>query len=309
MSLPALGRYSSVNYTHNSGAGVGGLALAAFISRNPQVEVVVYESKPEVSAAGEAIAIWKRSWQVFQDMGLDEELAKRNFPTPKEGEGQYRNMQHTQTHRRYVQSGVLFTGNLTRKRTAMTSIAISCHVCSPRQLHSGVDLIERIDGPLSIPRPQLLEMLQAKLGPNCKVITSRRAIDFVVEDKSAQVSVIFSDGTRDTADIVIGADGVHSTTRKWFFTDLANQQTDPVKAEAYLQLVPPKWSGTYAYRCNVLAEALQAKFPGHRALTNPYIVSDTSPRVLRMLFICSLSQWCGQDKVKSGCCPSKNVAN
>lgn len=73
-----LEHFQPFNHTLNSGAGVGGLALAAFISRNPQVEVVVYESKPEVSAAGEAIAIWKRSWQVFQDMGLDEELAKRN---------------------------------------------------------------------------------------------------------------------------------------------------------------------------------------------------------------------------------------
>lgn len=77
MSL-GLEHFQPFNHTLNSGAGVGGLALAAFISRNPQVEVVVYESKPEVSAAGEAIAIWKRSWQVFQDMGLDEELAKRN---------------------------------------------------------------------------------------------------------------------------------------------------------------------------------------------------------------------------------------
>lgn len=99
-------------------------------------------------------------------------------------------------------------------------------------------------------------MLQAKLGPNCKVLTSKQAIDFVVEDNGTQVAVLFSDGTRDTADIVVGADGVHSTTRKWFFTDFSNQQTDPVKAEAYLQLVPPKWSGTYAYRCNVSAETL-----------------------------------------------------
>ncbi len=32
-------------------------------------------------------------------MGLDEELAKRNFPTPKEGEGQYRNMLYADSPR------------------------------------------------------------------------------------------------------------------------------------------------------------------------------------------------------------------
>lgn len=71
------------NASHIQGHHLVSLGLEHFQPFNHtlnsgEVEVVVYESKPEVSAAGEAIAIWKRSWQVFQDMGLDEELAKRN---------------------------------------------------------------------------------------------------------------------------------------------------------------------------------------------------------------------------------------
>ncbi|KAG5222610.1 Salicylate hydroxylase [Salix suchowensis] len=185
-------------------------------------------------------------------MGLDEGLAKRNFP--KEGEGRHRSMQYRKTHQELVVRGPIY-----RKSD---------------QKEDGYDF-------------------HSHLTP---LLTSKRARDFVVEEKSAQVAVLFSDGTRETADNVVGADGVHSTTIKWFFTDFANQQTDPVKAEAYLQLVLPKWSGTYAYRCNVSADALQAEFPGHRALTNPYLVSNTRPRALHMLFIFSLSQWCGQDK-------------
>ncbi|KAF9489300.1 FAD/NAD(P)-binding domain-containing protein [Pleurotus eryngii] len=233
-----------------NGAGVGGLALAAFISRNPQIKVVVYESKPEVSAAGEAIAIRRRSWQVLQDMGLDEGLAKRNFP--KEGEGRHRSMQYRKTHQELVVRGPIY-----RKSD---------------QKEDGYDFHSHLT-------PSLGDVT-SKTGSKLQVLTSKRARDFVVEEKSAQVAVLFSDGTRETADNVVGADGVHSTTIKWFFTDFANQQTDPVKAEAYLQLVLPKWSGTYAYRCNVSADALQAEFPGHRALTNPYL-------------------WCGQDKGES----------
>lgn len=51
------------------------------------MDIDIYEAKPEVSTIGAGIAIWKRSWQVLQDMGLDEEMKKRGLPTPREGEG------------------------------------------------------------------------------------------------------------------------------------------------------------------------------------------------------------------------------
>jgi salicylate hydroxylase len=53
------------------------------------VLIDVYEAKTEISEMGTAIAIWKRSWQVLQDLGLDEVLAKRNIPPPKDGEGKF----------------------------------------------------------------------------------------------------------------------------------------------------------------------------------------------------------------------------
>ncbi|KAL4262743.1 FAD/NAD(P)-binding domain superfamily protein [Pleurotus pulmonarius] len=222
------------------GAGVGGLTLAAFISRNPDVEVVIYEAKPQVSAIGEGIAIWKRSWQVLQDMGLDEELAKRNFPPPKEGE---------------------VRGPIYRKSD---------------QPEDGYDFHSHLMpyGPLNVPRPKLLDMLQAKLGLNCKLLLSKHVADYSYDDSHSQVLINFSDGTTDSANILVGADGVHSTIRKLLFTALAHQ--DPPNAESYLNHIPPKWSGTYAYRCNVSADALRARYPSHRSLSNPYI-------------------WCGQD--------------
>jgi hypothetical protein len=71
-----------------SGGGIGGLALAALISQHSDdVLVDIYEAKPEISENGAAISIWKRSWQIAQDIGLDDELAKRGFPPPKDGEG------------------------------------------------------------------------------------------------------------------------------------------------------------------------------------------------------------------------------
>ncbi len=62
--------------------------MAAFISQHSvDIAVDIYEAKAEISSIGAAIAIWKRSWQVLQDLGLEVELKKRNLPLPKDGEG------------------------------------------------------------------------------------------------------------------------------------------------------------------------------------------------------------------------------
>ncbi|KAG6886843.1 hypothetical protein C0992_002060 [Termitomyces sp. T32_za158] len=70
-----------------SGGGIGGLALAAFICfHSSDIAVDIYETKEEISSIGAGIAIWKRTWQTLQDIGLEEEVKKRNLPLPKDGE-------------------------------------------------------------------------------------------------------------------------------------------------------------------------------------------------------------------------------
>lgn len=79
-----------------SGCGISGLALAAFISKfseqtsGGRIAVDIYEAKPEVSTIGAGVAIWKRSWQVLQGLGFEEEIVKKGFKVPKDGEGEDR---------------------------------------------------------------------------------------------------------------------------------------------------------------------------------------------------------------------------
>jgi salicylate hydroxylase len=71
------------------GCGIGGLALAAFISKfdiEGSVAVDIYEAKPEVSTLGSGVGIWKRAWQVLQDLGVEEDVLKKGFKLPKDGE-------------------------------------------------------------------------------------------------------------------------------------------------------------------------------------------------------------------------------
>lgn len=75
----------------NSGCGIGGLTLAATISKFTSeqdgiIKVDMYESKSEVSVIGAGVGIWKRSWQVLQDLGFEEELVKRGVKVPVDGE-------------------------------------------------------------------------------------------------------------------------------------------------------------------------------------------------------------------------------
>lgn len=61
--------------------------MAGVLSQNCDISVDIYETKPVLTDFGAGIAIWKRSWEVVQGLGLEEEVAKRKLPFPREGEG------------------------------------------------------------------------------------------------------------------------------------------------------------------------------------------------------------------------------
>lgn len=73
---------------NSSGAGITGLALAAFLStaNQPNLQIDVYEAKSEVSADGSGIAVWKRTWQVLMQLGFEKDCQERGIRTPREGE-------------------------------------------------------------------------------------------------------------------------------------------------------------------------------------------------------------------------------
>jgi salicylate hydroxylase len=75
---------------------------------------------------------------------------------------------------------------------------------------------------------------------------------------------MFSDGSTTTADILVGADGVHSATRESMFKFLG---------DGYEQYIPAVFSGSIAYRGAMPKAKLAEVFPGHRALDHPKIVS------------------------------------
>ncbi|TCD63053.1 hypothetical protein EIP91_006040 [Steccherinum ochraceum] len=230
------------------GAAIGGFSLAAFLSEYSDsqhpVNVDIYESRPEVSTRGAGIGIWKRSWQLLQNLGLDKELDRRGVPHPKDGEAR---------------------GPVFRK---------SDQEAEGYEFHSHVMPY----GPLTLTRPLLLELLQSKLSADCTVHTNTHLVRY--EDHAGgRITLYFKDGTISEADVLVGADGVHSATRAVFFDNLA--LADPSKADVYRRCIPPRWSGQFVYRTLIPVEKLRNVNPRHIALSDrPQIFCGKSKHAL-----------------------------
>ncbi|KDR76855.1 hypothetical protein GALMADRAFT_1328829 [Galerina marginata CBS 339.88] len=230
---------------NNSGAGLGGLTAAAVIGQQAtDVLIDVYEAKAEVSVLGAPIAIWKRSWQVLQGMGLEDEVRTRGIPLPREGEGR---------------------GPVFRKSD---------------KPEGGFEFHSHIlpYGPTALPRAILTQILQAKLQQKTTTIhTSKRLVNYQRDLVTGLITLNFADGSTATTDILIGADGVHSAVRASMFKELINSPTTTASdSNDYKKYIDPIWSGMYAYRCTVPADKLKEHYPDHPALGPPKIVSSAS---------------------------------
>ena len=86
------------------------------------------------------------------------------------------------------------------------------------------------------------------------------------------VTLFFSDGTRATCDVLIGADGIHSATRNSLLGCLASEALaagDALRAELLMNKSDPVWSGTVAYRGVIPRAHLEKINANHRALNVP----------------------------------------
>ncbi|KAJ7717963.1 hypothetical protein B0H16DRAFT_1798522 [Mycena metata] len=215
------------------GCGISGLSVAAFISNfgkdtsQARIAVDIYEAKPEVSTLGAGVAIWKRSWQVLQNLGFEEDIVAKGFKVPKDGESR------GPTFRKSDQSA------------------------------EGYDFHNHMMpyGPLSLHRPTLLEILQSKLSTDCKIYTSKRLVGYSASAGEA-ITLSFSDGSTATADIIVGADGVHSATRASLFGLLGH---------GYKQYAAPTFNGTIVFRGMVPKSKMVATFPQHTGLESPKV--------------------------------------
>ena len=119
---------------------------------------------------------------------------------------------------------------------------------------------------LLLHRAVVQDVLLKHVSPEVKIHLSHRLESYAhTEDAAQRIQLNFKNGQVARCDLLIAADGVHSTVRRQFLPRLAEKLGKP----DLLESVDPLFSGSKAYRNLVPTEKLAAVWPNHPALTKP----------------------------------------
>lgn len=157
------------------GAGIGGLCVAIALKKNGH-EVVVYERVSEMKPVGAALTLWANGIKCLNYLGMRNEIVQIG--------GQLNNLAYV--------NGL----------DGSTLTEFSLH-----PLHT---LVGQRSYPVS--RAQLQEALIDALGTES--VHFGKCLTDVMEEND-KVIAIFEDGTKAESDLLVGADGAHSTVRSF----------------------------------------------------------------------------------------------
>jgi len=180
------------------GGGIGGLATAGFLHR-AGLDVTVYEQAVMLTEVGAGLVVPPNAARLLRRLGLMERFQRLAAPLETGWE-----------FRRWQDGRVLFSQRL----------GAECERLYGEHTYTAhrADLLAVLAA--AVPEPGV------RLGARCVAVRRR----------SDRVELAFADGSAATADVVVGADGLHSVVR-----------------DAVLATGPPRFSGTCAYRCLVPA--------------------------------------------------------
>ena len=174
------------------GAGIGGLT-AAIALRQAGHDVEVYEQAPAIGEVGAGVQIGPNASKILARLGLGERLAAVGVRPARSD------------LRRWQDGRILWTQPL------------------------GDRVTERFGAPYyHVYRPDLIGLL-ADAVPAAVLHLGHRTVD--VTETAHHVEVAFDNGVRARGDVVVGADGIHSTVRALLFGPDS-----------------PRFSGSIAYR-------------------------------------------------------------
>ena len=160
-----------------SGAGIAGPALAFWLAGNGH-RVVVVESAPGIRPGGQTVDLRGAGADVVQRMGLLDELKRRSMD----------------------QAGIAWVAPNGRRRAEM-----------PVEAFDGNGVVSKLE----ILRGDLVDVLYQSTKDRVQYRFSTRISELHANDEG--VDATLTDGTRLTADLVVGADGPHSSVRRAAF--------------------------------------------------------------------------------------------
>ncbi|KAK0217043.1 hypothetical protein IW262DRAFT_166080 [Armillaria fumosa] len=197
------------------GGGIGGLAFALAASKHSHIAVEVYEASSGFSSFGAGIGLWPRAWSVLTTLGLGDHLMKIASSSPTT------DTTHSFTFRKSDQPGGSDFYKMYSKGQIMT-------------FHRG----------------QLQQAFLQHLPSSYPIHYSKRLQSYS-RQSSDEIQLTFRDGAHATCDVLVGADGIHSTVRAQLMHDeaqMALHSGRPDAAEEILTSIEPFWTGSIAYR-------------------------------------------------------------
>lgn len=209
---------------------MGGLSLALTLARYPDISVTIYEAAKNFTEVGAGVGLWPRALKVLDKLGLRQEV-------------------------------VNLVGGLDPDKPA--------HVFHYRKSneHRGLSFYDLVSpgGLLRFHRADFQKALLSHLPPSHSAHTSKRLASYTQPSSPCQpITLTFADGTTATCDLLVGADGLRSSTRAGIVRELV--RSGRVESE---ELAAPIWSGEVAYRALIPMEEIRASHPQHRCITTP----------------------------------------
>jgi len=174
-----------------AGGGIGGLTIAIAL-REAGFDCTLFEKTPTLSEVGAGITIWENALKVFRELGVYDLLS---------------------THGMFLQKGTLGTYD----GKILSGIGIDTIV----EKNSKAQL-------LGIHRAELQQVLYKAL-PNDLVRFNSPIVN--IQEEETKITIILKDGSKESGDLLVGADGIHSVVRKYL-----------------LGPAPPRYSGYTCWR-------------------------------------------------------------
>ncbi|KAK7682311.1 hypothetical protein QCA50_014514 [Cerrena zonata] len=241
-----------------AGGGIAGLTLALVLKKfknDKNIVIDLYEARHKFSESGAGITAWLRTRSIFDTLGLGENFEKRTA-SPRMMFRKGNNQDPFFFYEFEVPHG---SATLSRQ-----------------------DMLDILVDDLS---PELLPYLHIHL---CKKLVS-------YEQDADAVVMHFEDGSSAQADILIGADGLASPTRKEMYTKMSEDMRgiDPERADILKKHCLPSWIGTHAYRALLNHRRIEKINPNNIFLNQlivgfgvrQHIISyPISPEVINILF-------------------------
>lgn len=235
------------------GGGIGGLTTAIALQRKGFTDITVYEAAPEIRPIGAGILIASNALTIYDRLGIAEQIKTA---------GNVLQFVNIANHRGEILSKVDFS-----------------------------KIIKKYgNGTVSIHRGKLQEILLQNANKSL-ILTGKRLKNIHYTEGVTQIH--FEDGTYAAADIVIGADGIHSNVRKQLFGDIPLRYSGQTcwRGIAKMRLDDPKASvemwGTRAGLRACVSQVSETEIYWYITVKHPagmkWAVAETKPYLLNLV--------------------------